>query len=232
MCSPMSGGRRIIPTGILGYNEHRRQAWECFCGLLSPELPAFVKIDNMTDGTIGSCDDCGLYDTDELFTLVSFDDKNDTATTTADYPVFDRYGETTQQSSQLLYLTEWHQLLGGVTLSIDEHHMPLQALNIGLVFRFVVPFSKTLMKMSLMCPPQTFLPQGSCWLELEAAILRPPSRESAHQLGPPPVDLHELMAALQRGTKSSSFAIAASRHILWNHLRLMSVTVTDHLPPL
>ncbi|KAF8590818.1 hypothetical protein K439DRAFT_1611741 [Ramaria rubella] len=99
---PMSGGRRIIPTGILGYNERRRQAWECFCGLLSPELPAFVKIDNTTNGTIGSCDDCGLYDTDELFTSVSFDDKHDTATTTADYPAFDRYGANTLRDNSAI----------------------------------------------------------------------------------------------------------------------------------
>ncbi|KAF8576150.1 hypothetical protein K439DRAFT_1623059 [Ramaria rubella] len=75
------------------------RAWECFCGLLSPELPAFVKIDNTTNGTIGSCDDC---DTDELFTSVSFDDKHDTATTTADYPAFDRYGANTLRDNSAI----------------------------------------------------------------------------------------------------------------------------------
>ncbi|KAF8584864.1 hypothetical protein K439DRAFT_1616359 [Ramaria rubella] len=56
------------------------RAWECFCGLLSPEIPAFVQINNTTNGTIGSCDDCGLYD----------------------YPVFDRYGANTLKDNSVI----------------------------------------------------------------------------------------------------------------------------------
>ncbi|KAF8584859.1 hypothetical protein K439DRAFT_1616354 [Ramaria rubella] len=77
---PMLGGCHIIPTGILEYNERCCQAWECFCGLLSPELPAFVKINNTTDGTIGSCNDCRLYD----------------------YPVFDCYGANTLRDNSAI----------------------------------------------------------------------------------------------------------------------------------
>ncbi|KAF8582982.1 hypothetical protein K439DRAFT_1634883, partial [Ramaria rubella] len=78
------------------------------------------------------------------YMVVSFNDKHNTTTTTADYPAFDRYG-----GNQLPYLTRWGQWLGSVMQYIDGHHMPLQGHDVDLVvvLQFVALFSKTLMKL-------------------------------------------------------------------------------------
>lgn len=67
----MSGGRAIVPTGIVSYNEQRRQAWECWCGLLSPDFPIFLEIFNTRDGAIGFCDECGVNSEYNAFILVN-----------------------------------------------------------------------------------------------------------------------------------------------------------------
>ncbi|KAF8580722.1 hypothetical protein K439DRAFT_1636800 [Ramaria rubella] len=84
--------------------------------------------------------------TNVVYMVVSFDDKHDTATTTADYPAFDRYG-----GNQLPYLTGWWQWLGSVVRYIDGCHTPLQGRDAALVvvLQFVALFSKTLMNLSL-----------------------------------------------------------------------------------
>ncbi|KAF8574336.1 hypothetical protein K439DRAFT_1642276 [Ramaria rubella] len=47
---PMSAGCLISLAGISKYNEHRKQAFECWCGLLSPETPT---VQNPTHGYLG-----------------------------------------------------------------------------------------------------------------------------------------------------------------------------------
>jgi hypothetical protein len=57
----MSGGRRIVPGGVPGFNARRRQAYECWCGLLSPEVPVFLELQKTRHGTFGECHECGVY---------------------------------------------------------------------------------------------------------------------------------------------------------------------------
>ncbi|KAF8573301.1 hypothetical protein K439DRAFT_1643100 [Ramaria rubella] len=84
---PMSAARLISLAGISKYNECRRQAFECWCGLLSPETPTFLRLQNMKEqGAFAFCAECGLN--------VSLDEKYQTATMAADYPPFEEYGAT------------------------------------------------------------------------------------------------------------------------------------------
>ncbi|KAF8580242.1 hypothetical protein K439DRAFT_1619952 [Ramaria rubella] len=81
---PMSGGYFINPAGISKYNERRRQAFECWCGLLSPDTPMFVELRKTAHGSFASCDECGLN---------------------SDYPAFDKHGPTMPASSPMAGLS-------------------------------------------------------------------------------------------------------------------------------
>ncbi|KAF8576789.1 hypothetical protein K439DRAFT_1622601 [Ramaria rubella] len=76
---PMSGGRFINPVRISKYLECRHQVFECWCGLLSPDVPVFIAIRTTTHGLYASCDKCGLND----------------------YPSFDKHGVTMPTSSPM-----------------------------------------------------------------------------------------------------------------------------------
>ncbi|KAF8588891.1 hypothetical protein K439DRAFT_1613230 [Ramaria rubella] len=93
----MSGGFFINPAGISKYNEHRRQAFECWCGLLSPDTPMFVELRKTAHGSYASCDECGLN--------FSLDEKFQTTSMTADFPAFDKHGPTMPASSPMAGLS-------------------------------------------------------------------------------------------------------------------------------
>ena len=60
LCSPMSGGWWIMPEGIIGYNKWHCQVWECWCGLILPNMPSFLQMIRSKYGTYGECEECGL----------------------------------------------------------------------------------------------------------------------------------------------------------------------------
>ncbi|KAF8583772.1 hypothetical protein K439DRAFT_1617221 [Ramaria rubella] len=73
--------------GIGKYNECRHQAFECWCGLLLPEVPVFVKLKKIGRGSYAICHEFLL------------DEKLYTCSMTADYPVFNKNGATMPASS-------------------------------------------------------------------------------------------------------------------------------------
>ncbi|KAF8573964.1 hypothetical protein K439DRAFT_1624692 [Ramaria rubella] len=94
---PMSGGYFINLAGISKYKECRRQAFECWCGLLSPDTPMFVELRKTAHGSYASCDECGLN--------FSLDEKFQTTSMTADYPAFDKHAPTMPVSSPMAGLS-------------------------------------------------------------------------------------------------------------------------------
>ncbi|KAF8587724.1 hypothetical protein K439DRAFT_770822 [Ramaria rubella] len=90
---PMLGGHLINPGGISKYLEQRRQAFKCWCGLLSPDVPVFIELWTMSQGSYASCEKCGLN--------VSLDEKFQTTSMTADYPLLDKNAAAMPTSSPM-----------------------------------------------------------------------------------------------------------------------------------
>ena len=73
--SPVFNGRRIVPHRIEVHHESRRQKYECWCGLWSPDCPVWAKYYTVDDELLGqltyaSCNTCGLHGK-HLLTLVA-----------------------------------------------------------------------------------------------------------------------------------------------------------------
>jgi len=78
----IAGQERVSADKFKDYHAYRRQNYECWCGLCSPEVPCWVEIYKRNGRWYYSCDICGLH--------VCIDNVYESATMTAVYPGYPR----------------------------------------------------------------------------------------------------------------------------------------------